>query len=231
MGYAVKLPSGNLNISSFVESINDEQWHFALRKCENDHNYSFFIKIREKTDRDSLTSRAMKRPTEDECIDSVNPVETNLDKRQNDTPLATVPKKRAKPRDKKQLDSDSQPWSNLKHSYNHTTTLSRNERQVKRLQDWKREVSRRYPRCEALDERNVKCICGKRFQVNKFNAFADIGRMHVNACLAKQASANSSVQKQDIRAAFKNARVHLKTQAEIGEKSFAIKYSETDLTK
>eukprot|EP00112_Aurelia_sp_Birch-Aquarium-sp1_P013360 Seg2833.2 transcript_id=Seg2833.2/GoldUCD/mRNA.D3Y31 product="hypothetical protein" protein_id=Seg2833.2/GoldUCD/D3Y31 len=220
IGYAIKLPSGNLNISSFVESITDEQWQFARQKCTNDRNYSFVIKIRENTDRDSLTSRlsrAAKRPHEDECIGSVNPVEAKQHIRT-----------RAKPRDKKQLDTDSQLWSNLKPSYNHTTPV-RTETQLKRLQEWKREVSSRYPSCEALDERNVKCNCGKRFQVNKFNALADIGRVHVNSCLAKQASASS--QKQDIRAAFGKAKVVLKTQKEIGEKPFVITSSETDLTE
>ena len=161
----------------------------------------------------------------------MNLVEAKEDKGNNYTPLATVSKQRAKQRDQKQLETDSQLWLNLKHSYNHTTPLLRTERQVKRLEDWKRKVSSRYPGCKAIDERNVKCNCGKRFQVNKFNALADIGRVHANSCLAKEASPNVSEKKQDIRAAFRKVKAPVKTQPELGEKFFVITSSETDLTK
>ena len=57
VGYAGKLPSGNLSLSSFVESLTDLQWKLTLQKPYNDRNYTLLIKVIEKTAQDSLTHR------------------------------------------------------------------------------------------------------------------------------------------------------------------------------
>ena len=62
VSYAAKLPSGNLSLSSFVESLTDLQWKLGLQKLYNDHNYTLLIKVIEKTDQDSLPIENLEKP-------------------------------------------------------------------------------------------------------------------------------------------------------------------------
>ena len=62
VGYAAKLPSGNLSLSSFVESLTDLQWKLTLQKLYNDRNYTLLIKVIENTDQDLLPIENLEKP-------------------------------------------------------------------------------------------------------------------------------------------------------------------------
>ena len=181
IGYAAKLPSGNLSLSSFVESLTDLQWKLALQKLYNDRNYTLLIKVIEKTDQDSLTHRKPGkapftvnetiRKRASNCIAAANTASSSQEGR--------AKKSRTKALQKAELKEDEELWSKLKMG---EPNPSRNSRQEERLKTWKSKVENMYRNCTVLNERLITCRCGAEFAVNKFNELAEIGRVHAMSC-------------------------------------------------
>lgn len=66
--------------------------------------------------------------------------------------------------------------------------VNRSERQQQRLQHWNETVTNTYEGRQAINERSIKCSCGKIFPINKLNAINDTGRAHISKCKRQKES-------------------------------------------
>lgn len=170
LGYCQK--SGNGTLGNFVESITQNQWLIALEKVLVSTPNVLTIKLMELDNQHPLSSsscsltKAVSAPSEQNAK----------------AKMTKCGKTNSKRRKKEELQDDMLLWERLKARQ----PVTRSERQDERLRQWKEQVASEYDGCEALNERQIKCSCGKVFAINKMNAIKAVGKLHYTACVSRK---------------------------------------------